>query len=91
MFNVPCFAIQTRKQEDVSLIKRSYPNATKNRLTRILKSMEETPFSGFASPEALKYELSGKWSRELSKKDRVIYSIEYNIIKIHSLPGQSDK
>jgi len=53
--------------------------------------MEETPFSGFASPEALKYELSGKWSRELSKKDRVIYSIEYNIIKIHSLPGQSDK
>jgi len=62
-------------------------NASKNRLTRILQSIEETPFFGFASPEALKHELSGKWSRELSKKDREIYSVEDNIIKIYSLLG----
>ena len=68
--------------KDVSLIKRSYSNTSKNRLTHILQSIEETPFSGFTSTEALKHELSGKWSRELSKKDRVIYSVEENIIKI---------
>ena len=77
--------------KDLLLIKRSHSNATKNRLTRILQSIEETPFSGFASPEALKHELSGKWSRELSKKDRVIYSIESEIIKIHSLLGHYQK
>jgi len=77
--------------KDLSQIKRSHSNASKNRLTRILQSIEESPFSGFASPEALKYELSGKWSRELSKKDRVIYSIEGNIIKIHSLLGHYEK
>ena len=77
--------------KDLSLIKRSHSNASKNRLTRILQSIEETPYSGFASPEALKHELSGKWSRELSKKDRVIYSIEGNIIKIHSLLGHYEK
>ena len=77
--------------KDLSLIKRSHSNASKNRLTRILQRIEESPFSGFASPEALKYELSGKWSRELSKKDRVIYSIEGNIIKIHSLLGHYEK
>jgi Txe/YoeB family toxin of Txe-Axe toxin-antitoxin module len=47
--------------KDLSQIKRSHSNAFKNRLTRILQSIEESPFSGFASPEALKYELSGKW------------------------------
>jgi len=77
--------------KDLALIKRSHSNATKNRLTRILQSIQETPFSGFASPEALKHELSGKWSRELSKKDRDIYSIEGNIIKIHSLLGLYEK
>ena len=77
--------------KDLSLIKRSHSNASKNRLTRILQSIVETPYSGFASPEALKHELSGKWSRELSKKDRVIYSIEGNIIKIHSLLGHYEK
>ena len=77
--------------KDLPQIKRSHSNASKNRLTRILQSIEESPFSGFASPEALKYELSGKWSRELSKKDRVIYSIEGNIIKIHSLLGHYEK
>jgi toxin YoeB len=76
---------------DSSLIKRSHSNATKNRLTRILQSIVETPFSGFTSPEALKHELSGKWSRKLSKKDRVIYSIEGEMIKIHSLPGHYKK
>ena len=77
--------------KDLSVIKRSHSTATKNRLTRILQSITETPFSGFASPEALKHELSGKWSRELSKKDRVIYSIEGDIIKIHSLLGHYEK
>jgi Txe/YoeB family toxin of Txe-Axe toxin-antitoxin module len=32
--------------KDLSLIKRSYSNASKNKLTRILQSIEETPFSG---------------------------------------------
>ena len=68
--------------KDLSLIKRSHSNASKNRLTRFLQSIKETPYSGFAIPEALKHVLSGKWSRELSKKDRVIYSIEGNIVKI---------
>jgi len=40
--------------KDLYHIKRSHSNASKNRLTRILQSIQETPFLGFASPEALK-------------------------------------
>ena len=78
-------------KKDLDIIKRSHSIVTKNRLTRILLGIVETPFSGFASPEALKHELSGKWSRELSKKDRVIYSIENDIIKIYSILGHYEK
>ena len=48
--------------KDLYHIKRSHSNASKNRLTRILQSIQETHFAGFASPEASKYELAGKWS-----------------------------
>jgi toxin YoeB len=53
--------------------------------------MIESPFDGFGSPEALKHELSGKWSRELSKKDRVVYSVEDEIIYVDSLLGHYKK
>jgi len=77
---------------DLKKIKKSGNNTTKKRLERILISICETPYEGFASPEPLKNNLTGKWSRELSKKDRVVYEVQKNIIYIYSLLGHySDK
>lgn len=44
-------------------------------LNRILAQMKETPFEGEGSPEALKHELSGKWSRRLTMRDRIVYEM----------------
>lgn len=38
---------------------------------KILEELAESPFEGIGKPEALKYELSGLWSREINKKDRL--------------------
>jgi toxin YoeB len=73
--------------DDLKKIKKSGNNATKKRLERILLSICETPFEGFASPEQLKNNLAGKWSRELSKKDRVVYEVQNNTVSIYSLLG----
>lgn len=41
------------------------------------------PFTGIGKPEALKYELSGCWSRRIDKKNRLVYEIiEPNVIII---------
>ena len=72
---------------DLTIIKKNYSKATNNRL----KSILENPFHGFGCPEALKYQLSGKWSRELTKKDRVIYSVKNDIIEVDSLLGHYKK
>jgi toxin YoeB len=73
--------------QDIELIKKSGFKATKKRLERILESILETPFEGFANPEPLKYELAGKWSRELSKKNRVVYAVNSKDINILSILG----
>ncbi|GHT38375.1 Txe/YoeB family addiction module toxin [Bacteroidia bacterium] len=74
-------------ENDLAIIKKNGTPVTKKRLERILKDILEHPYTGFASPEELKHNLSGKWSRELSKKDRVIYNIEDDALQIYSLLG----
>ncbi|MDR0574735.1 MAG: Txe/YoeB family addiction module toxin [Tannerella sp.] len=77
---------------DIEQIKKSGQKAAKNKLERILRSILESPFEGFANPEPLKFELAGKWSRELSKKDRVVYEINNeNIYVLSILDHYSDK
>ncbi|OAV71472.1 Toxin YoeB [Bacteroidales bacterium Barb4] len=76
-----------KAQKDIEAIKKSSSKATKNRFERILKSIMDTPFGGFADPEPLKYNLAGKWSRELSKKDRVVYQVNEDDIYVLSILG----
>ena len=48
-------------------------------LRRILKELlREDPTIGSGKPEPLKHNLSGLWSRRLSRKDRLIYKREFN-------------
>ncbi|WP_243718017.1 Txe/YoeB family addiction module toxin [Pedobacter changchengzhani] len=53
------------------------------------KSILASPFEGIGKPEALKYNLSEKWSRRINSEHRIIYEIleTEQIIKIYSLRG----
>lgn len=45
---------------------------------RILQLMEETmrtPFEGRGKPEALKFDLSGCWSRRIDLEHRLVYEV----------------
>ena len=58
------------------------------KLFNILKEMQKAdPAQGTGKPEALKYELSGYYSRRLSEKDRLIYYFDYNNIYIVAIGG----
>ena len=52
------------------------------KIAKILKQLTETPFEGIGNPEPLKHKLTGFWSREINKKDRLIYKVEENIVTI---------
>jgi toxin YoeB len=62
-----------------------------NKIRKLIEDIQKTPFEGLGKPEALKYNLSGKWSRRITEKDRLVYEISGNEIKIYSLKGHYEK
>ncbi|RLD60865.1 MAG: Txe/YoeB family addiction module toxin [Bacteroidetes bacterium] len=59
----------------------------KRMLTKIndlIKGIQRTPYKGKGKPEALKYDLSGYWSRRINGEHRLVYKIYKNDILIYS-------
>jgi Txe/YoeB family toxin of Txe-Axe toxin-antitoxin module len=73
---------------DRLLIRKSYPKATQNKLLYIVNDILENPRNKetVGNPEELKYAKKEIWSRELTKKDRIVYGIEpisvRNLVKL---------
>ena len=72
--------------DNADTIQKSYPKGIQNKLLRIIKDILINPCSKVAigNPEQLKHTDTEKWSRELSKKDRIVYSIVPGIL--HNMP-----
>ena len=45
------------------------------RIKQLLEDMSKHPYIGIGKPEKLKYELSGKWSRRINEKHRIVYAV----------------
>jgi len=43
------------------------------KIIALIKDIERNPFVGLGKPEALKYELSGYWSRRITDEHRLVY------------------
>lgn len=46
-----------------------------NRINALIKEIQRTPFSGTGKPEALKFGLSGYWSRRIDREHRIVYKV----------------
>ena len=51
-------------------------------IKKLLKDIDRNGYKGLGHPEPLKEDLSGYWSRHIDEKNRIVYKIEDNIIKI---------
>jgi len=61
-------------QEDYEYWRENNPSIVK-RIKRLLMDISEHPYTGIGKPEKLKYELSGKWSRRINDKHRIVYVV----------------
>lgn len=59
--------------EDVQKLKKSGDKATLRKLEILLNELKIDPYKGTGHPEPLKLDQSGKWSRKINKKHRLIY------------------
>ena len=46
------------------------------RIESLLNDILKNPFDGIGNPEPLRYQLSGYWSRRITKEHRLIYMIK---------------
>ena len=77
--------------KDLAFWKKSGNKIIQKRIVLLIEDIIKDPFSGIGKPEALKYELSGKWSRRINNEHRLIYQIIddeiIEILEIVSLKG----
>ncbi len=78
------FRVEVTAEAQVHISKhlKSGNQSSVKKIAKILEELAENPFEGVGKPEALKYELSGLWSREINRKDRILYRIKEEIVTV---------
>ena len=51
-------------------------------IKKLLKDRDRNRYKGLGHPEPLTGDLSGYWSRHIDEKNRLVYKIENDIVKI---------
>lgn len=69
--------------EDIIYWNRQDKNKTK-KIKALLESIQESPFTGLGKPEPLRFDLKGNWSRRIDREHRLVYSVEDDVITVHS-------
>ncbi len=75
----------SKAQDDISFWKQSGDVKAMSRITSLIQSISSTPYSGIGKPEALKYSLTGCWSRRITKEHRIVYRVNHETIEIISM------
>ena len=75
--------------EDISYWRKSGNKAVQKKISALIADIVKHPYTGIGKPEALKYQLSGSWSRRITLADRLVYSenSENNTIEIETVRG----
>jgi toxin YoeB len=56
-----------------------------DRLNKLIKEIQRSPFEGMGKPEPLKHGLSSFWSRRITEEHRIVYKVEKDCILIAQL------
>jgi toxin YoeB len=72
---------------DIKFWKKSGQKNIQVRITKLVEDIQLHPKTGLGRPEQLKYALTGLWSREIDKGNRLIYEIVGQDIHIISMRG----
>lgn len=74
---------QAKKDRDYW--KKSGNTKIQNRISALLKDIQQHPFTGIGKPEPLKHNLKGLWSRRINEEHRLVYQVADGIIYVYVL------
>lgn len=70
------------KKKSIGKHLKSGNQASIKKIAIILQELSETPYTGVGKPEALKENLTGFWSRQINLKDRLIYTVNDDLVVV---------
>ncbi|MBT3209358.1 MAG: Txe/YoeB family addiction module toxin [Bacteroidetes bacterium] len=76
-----------QSKEDLHFGKKSNKIAVLKKIRILLEVIVQNPYEGIGKPEALKFNLTGCWSRRINKEHRIVYEVFDDRIIVHSLRG----
>ena len=76
-----------KAEEDMAYWIKTGDKAILKKIAQLVRAIVEDPYSGIGKPEALKGNLTGMWSRRIDGANRVVYSVNGNIIYILACRG----
>ena len=74
---------QARKDRDYW--KKSGNTKIQNRISALLRDIQQHPFTGIGKPEPLKHNLKGLWSRRINEEHRLVYQVADGLIYVYVL------
>lgn len=83
----------TEARQDLAKLEKSEPKAFA-KAVRFIDELREHPKTGLGHPEPLKGKPEGRWSREITKKHRLVYRIfdsEVLVLVLSSYGHYADK
>ena len=73
--------IYEQAQKDLANLAKSEPKAF-IKAQRYIEELKVHPKTGTGRPEALKGDRNGQWSREITRKHRLIYEIHDEVVNV---------
>ncbi len=80
--------ITVQAKNDIAFLKKNGGKAVTNKIEILLLELIEHPQSGTGQVEQLKGDKQGLWSRRIDKKNRIIYTIDDEILTVEVIAAK---
>ena len=78
---IKSFRLTPRAESDLKYWAKTDPKIYA-KIKRLIESAMENPATGIGKPERLLFELTGYWSRRITRQDRLVYTVVGNELLI---------
>jgi toxin YoeB len=77
--------ITDRAKKDIASLKKSGGKAVTNKIEKLLQELIKHPKTDTGQVEQLRSNMQGKWSRKIDKKNRLVYTMNDEIVTVEML------
>ena len=80
--------ITVQAKKDIAFLKKNGGKAVTNKIEKLLLELIEHPKTGTGQVEQLTGDRQGQWSRRIDKKNRLIYTIDDEVVIVEVISAK---